>query len=113
MSAKLYHVTSQKTINFVLLNIIFPGVFHNSYKVQSFSVNHTNFLLLKYIQGGDMFRLYRAIIRPYLRNGSIYFFSTFGIPSVYIGGVVITNAMLFFTLRLKTSFKIVLKLMSI
>jgi len=26
--------------------------------------------LLKYIQGGDMFRLYRAIIRPYLRKES-------------------------------------------
>jgi len=27
--------------------------------------------LLKYIQRGDMFRLYRAIIRPYLKNRSI------------------------------------------
>ena len=27
------------------------------------SVNHTNFLLLKYIQCGNMFRLYRAIIQ--------------------------------------------------
>jgi len=29
------------------------------------------FLLSKYIQGDDMFRLYRAIIRPYLKNRSI------------------------------------------
>jgi hypothetical protein len=54
-----------------------------------FSKSH-QFLLLKYTQGGDMFRLYRAIIRPYLKNRSISFSSTFGIPSVYIDGVVIT-----------------------
>jgi hypothetical protein len=42
-----------------------------------------------------MFRLYRAIIRPYLKNRSISFSSTFGIPSVYIDGVVVTYAMLF------------------
>jgi len=49
------------------------------------------------IQGGHMFRLYRAIVRPYLKNRSISFFSTFVIPSVYVDGVVITHAMLFFT----------------
>jgi len=53
-----------------------------------------------------MLRLYRAIIRPYLKNRSISFFSTFAIPSVYIDGVVITYAMLFCTVRLKTSLKI-------
>jgi len=54
-----------------------------------------------------MFRLYTATIRPYLKNRSISFFSTFGIPTVYIDGVVVTYAILFFTLRLKTRFKIV------
>jgi len=43
-----------------------------------------------------MLWLYRAIIRPYLENISISLPNTFGIPSVYIGGVVITYAMLFF-----------------
>jgi hypothetical protein len=57
-----------------------------------------------------MFRLYRAIIRPYLKNRSISFSSTFGILSVYIDGVIITYAMLFFTFRLKTTIKIVLKI---
>ena len=58
-----------------------------------------------------MFRLYRAIIRPYLKNISISFSLTFGIPSVYIDGVVITYAMLlFFALRLKTSLKMVFKI---
>jgi hypothetical protein len=33
---------------------------------------------------------------PYLKNRSTSFFSTFGIPSVDIDGVVITYAMLFF-----------------
>jgi hypothetical protein len=113
MSAKLYHITSQKTINFVLLNIIRPSVFHNSYKVLLFSINRTNFLLLKYIQGGEMFRLYRAIIRPYLKNRSISFFCKFGILCVYIDNEVITYALLFFTLRIITSFKILLKSMSI
>jgi len=57
-----------------------------------------------------MFRVYRAIIRLYLKNRSISLSSTFGISSVYIDGVVITYAMLFcFTSRLKTSFKIVFK----
>jgi len=46
-----------------------------------------------------MFRLYRAIIRPYLKNRSISLFNTFGIPSVYIDDVVITYAMLFFFLQ--------------
>jgi hypothetical protein len=54
-----------------------------------------------------MIRLYRAIIKPYLKNRSIALFGTFGIPSVYIDGVVVTYAMLFFILRLKTNFKIV------
>jgi hypothetical protein len=57
-----------------------------------------------------MFRLYRAIIRPYLKNRSISFSRTLENPSVYIDGVVITYAMLFFTLRLKASIKIVLNL---
>jgi hypothetical protein len=43
-----------------------------------------------------MFRLYTAIIRPYLKNRSISFLNTFGIPSVYIDGLVITYAMLFY-----------------
>jgi len=60
-----------------------------------------------------MFRLYRAIIRLYLKNRSILFSSTLGIPSVYIHGVFITYDMLFFILRLKASIKIVLKLMSV
>jgi len=64
-------------------------------------LNHTNFLLLKYIQGGDTFRLYKAIIRPYLKNRSTSFFSTFGIPSVYIDGVVIAYDMLFFYVEVK------------
>ena len=59
-----------------------------------------------------MFRPYTAIIRPYLKTDPYHFSSTFGIPSVYIDGVVITNAMLVFTLRLKNIFKIVLNLMS-
>jgi hypothetical protein len=54
-----------------------------------------------------MFRLYTATIRPYLKNRSISFFSTFGIPTDNIDGVVVTYAILFFTLRLKTRFKIV------
>jgi len=66
-------------------------------------------LLLKYVQGGDMFQLYRAIIRPYLKDRSISFFGTFGIPSVDIDGVVITYAMLFFTMSLKTRIPNVLK----
>jgi len=48
-----------------------------------------------------MFRLYRAINRPYLKNRSISFFSTFGIPSVYIDGVVTTYAMLFFYIEVE------------
>jgi len=59
-----------------------------------------------------MFRLHTAIIRTYLKNRSISLFSTSGIPSVYTDGVVITYAMLFFTFRLKTNIKIVLKIMS-
>jgi hypothetical protein len=39
------------------------------------SVNLTNFLLLKHVQGGDMFRLYGAIINPYLKNRSRSLFS--------------------------------------
>ena len=54
-----------------------------------------------------MSRLYTATIRPYLKNRSLSFFSAFGIPTVYIDGVVVTYAILFFTLRLKTRFKIV------
>jgi hypothetical protein len=50
-----------------------------------------------------MFQLYRAIIRPYLKNISISLFNTFGIPVVYIDGIVITYAMLFFISSLKTS----------
>jgi hypothetical protein len=60
-----------------------------------------------------MFRLYRAIISPYLKNRFISFFCTFGIPHVYIDSEVITYAMLFITLKLITSFKIVLNLISI
>jgi len=48
-----------------------------------------------------MFRLYRTIIRPYLKNISISLSSTFGIPSVFIDGVVITYAMLFFYIEVK------------
>jgi hypothetical protein len=60
-----------------------------------------------------MFRLYKANIRPYLKNRSMSLFSTFGIPSLYIDGVVITYDMLFFSLKLKTGIKIVLKIISI
>jgi hypothetical protein len=59
-----------------------------------------------------MFWLYRAIIKPYLKNRSISFFCTFGIPKVYIDSEVIKHDRLFFTLRLKTSFKILIKSMS-
>jgi len=49
-----------------------------------------------------MFRLYRATIRPYLKNRSI----SHSITSVYKDVVVITYAVLFFfTMRLKTSVK--------
>jgi hypothetical protein len=51
-----------------------------------------------------MFRLYIHIIRPYLKNRSISFFSTFGIPSVYIDGVVITYNMLFFYIEVKSKY---------
>jgi len=54
-----------------------------------------------YTQGGDKFRLYRAIIRPYLKDRSISYFRTFRIPSVYIDGVVITFVMLFFYIEVK------------
>jgi len=47
-------------------------LFHTKYNY----FNHTSFLLLKYIQGGDMFRLYRAIFRPYLKNRYISLSST-------------------------------------
>jgi len=40
------------------------------YKVQIFSVKHIQFIVKKHIQG-DMFRLYRAIIRPFCRNRAI------------------------------------------
>jgi hypothetical protein len=43
-----------------------------------------------------MFRLYRAIIRPYLKNRSISLSGTFEIPSVYTDGVVVTYDMLFY-----------------
>jgi hypothetical protein len=37
-----------------------------------------------------MFQLYRAIIRPFLRTVLYPITSTFGIPSVYSGGVFVT-----------------------
>jgi len=48
-----------------------------------------------------MFRLYIAIIRPYLKNKSVSLFSTSGMPSVYIDGVVITYDLLFFYIDVK------------
>jgi len=49
-----------------------------------------------------MFRLYRAIIRPYLKNRSISLSSTFGIPSVCINGLVITYVRNNYTIYVNT-----------
>ena len=71
-------------------------------KITIISVNHTNFSIVKNtFKAATCFDSTEPSSGLILRTDPHHFSSTFGIPSVYIDGVVITCAMLFFYIEVK------------
>jgi len=66
--------------------------FAGSYKVQLFSVSHTNFYCQNTFKAAICFGSIQPSSSHILRTDPYHFSVHFGFPSVYIDGVVITYA---------------------